>query len=383
MTQNINNNLNFLSWFSSTPSQQNQKQVPRPVLSYHNLNWKERTVANLNDLDICLDNHIPNWLLQTKIDELGAYIQDTFSCLTDFNTWLRDNGNSNWFMQLATALVKLPMRVAHNIINLVYTLVKETLYLGLHPLKGLNSLAKLIVSLAHALTQPETWSKIGAGMIGGGLAHSVMFANPLPLITVAIGAGLMIAGISFGALKAAIYAEEGHSFKAATENFGSQLLQIPESALTGFCVGLIVAGIKKAWGTSTIITNPSDVHSLQEAKSYADYFIQKNHLPPYSSVSYDSAGNFTIEWGNQFQNFIDKFPMDFASYEAMRTYLIAHPDFFAEYIPLDPNTPYGAWVQVPIDSAKVVFSTSSAPTIIGTWPDERLSQHINQIGLQS
>ena len=80
--------------------------------------------------------------IQKKIDGLGLYRADTteanpeeliataalakkvekkFSRLQRFDAWVRESAHSkeNWYMQLATYLVKLPLRSAMNVLNLL------------------------------------------------------------------------------------------------------------------------------------------------------------------------------------------------------------------------------------------------------------------------
>jgi len=205
--------------------------------------WHKRIISHLNRWDIQLDEKIPNFPIQQKIDTLGQYLQQKFSHLSSFNNWLNGNGHGKWYQQLATFLVKLPVRASRNIVQLMYNIVKEALYATVHPLKALNRLAKLIVHLIHALSQPETWSKIGSGIIGASLAQGLITHNPISILGFGIGAAMTVTGLSLGALKAAISADD--KWSAAKKNIQSQLVQLPESLLTGFGMGLLIGGIQR------------------------------------------------------------------------------------------------------------------------------------------
>ncbi|MBS0655324.1 MAG: hypothetical protein JSR46_06085, partial [Verrucomicrobia bacterium] len=146
---------------------------------------------------------------------------------------------------LATFLVKLPARAVRNIVKVLYDIVKTCIYAAVHPLKALNQLAKLLVNLAYELTKPETWTKIGAGMIGASCGQALITGSPLSAIGVGIGAAMVIGGLSVGALQAALEAEEGSRGEAALQNLDQQIQEIPETMLTGFLLGLLMGGIRR------------------------------------------------------------------------------------------------------------------------------------------
>ena len=208
-----------------------------------------RIIAKLNAADAYLDKKFPNMWIQRKIDGLGLYQTETaqvktdemiatnefaekvekkFSRLQRFDAWVRENADSkeNWYMQLATYLVKLPLRSAMNVLNLLYSVIETILYTAVHPIKSINRIMKMIVSLVNELGKPETWTKIGVGTIAMQLGQIAIFTNPISHMALAIGATLTIAGLSFGALKAAIL-NEGNELNAAKDNLFNQFKEIP------------------------------------------------------------------------------------------------------------------------------------------------------------
>jgi hypothetical protein len=337
---------------SDTKSAEKIVKLPLPEAvkpeAVKDLSWEKRAVSQLNEWDTALDGWMPNWVLQDKIDQLGTHIEDMFSSLPTFNSWLRNNGDGAWYIQLATYLVKLPLKAAHNIVNLLYNTIKGILYGATHPLKGLNAVAKQMVLLAHALTQPETWSKIGAGVIGAGLGQALIFGNPVSVIAMGLGAACAIAGVSFGALKAAIEAEEGKKFDAIVENVGGQFKQIPESLLTGFFMGLLIGGIKKMLTKpeptdsvmNTSKTSAKKVQSssgkqslsLEGARAQAVEFTQQHNLPPPGHVSVLSTGtefgppgtivvDYTQNTDFFMKSYFENFPKSSVNLEDFKMYL--------------------------------------------------------------
>lgn len=235
----------------------NQNQPTAP------LKWNEKAIRHLDGWEAYLDAKLPNFPIQNKIDQLALYLETKFAPLSKFNEWLDSNGEGAWYKKLAIFLAKLPARAVRNIIRLVYNIIKSALYAVVHPAKAVVKLAKLLVQLAHALTLPETWSKMGAGALGASLGSSLVSGNPVPLIALGIGAAMLLGGLTAGAIKAAVEAEQGNRFKAAMQNLFDQGKQLPEAALTGFCMGLITGGIQRV---SKIASNEvSDFEKVRQA----------------------------------------------------------------------------------------------------------------------
>lgn len=288
--------------------------------------WHERAIAHLNDQELQLDERLPNYAFQNTLDQLGCDIENTFAPLKEFNNWLDTNGHGKWYKQLATFLVKLPPRAVRNIIRLLYNFVKGALFAIVHPLKGINHLAILLISLIHELTKEETWSKIGIGMMGAGLGQALITGNPLSIIGLGIGASLLVAGLSIGALKAAVHAEKGAKFEAVKKNLFFQLKQLPEVALTGFCMGLMIGTIQRVIYEHQMKTYL--VSNYEEARQYADSFVKEHKLPQYTEVELESSGKIIIKWqGNDL-------------YYMERT----HPEFFP-----DPEYPRSIYYRIGVN----------------------------------
>lgn len=267
---------------------------------------RDRAIEVLNGVDRSLNGWMPNWILQTKMDELGRYIENKFSCFGEINQWLRSNGQGAWYSQLATYLVKLPLCAAYNVIHLLYEIVKGILQTVVHPLESLTRLAKMIIALLYALTLPETYCKIGAAMIGAGLGQALILDVPVSMIAMIIGGSLLAAGLSFGALKEAIVAEQGKKSAAVLDFFGKQLKQVPESFLTGFYMGLLIGGIRKAMASQQgrqqqiKLQNNSSIHTQAEAEAYAAEFIKNHHFPSSDSVYLDpSSGDVILKFSSE------------------------------------------------------------------------------------
>lgn len=272
-------------------------------------NWHEKAIYQLNKIDAKLDEKLPNFAIQNKIDHLAHLIEQKFAPLKQFNDWLDSNGEGKWYKKLAIFLAKLPARAVRNILRLIYEIIKNIIYTIVHPLKSLNNIAKLLIHLVHELTKPETWSKIGVGMIGASLGQALITGNPVSVIGLGIGIALLGAGLTGGAIRDAIKAEKGQRVKAAKHNFVSQVKQLPEAALTGFCMGLIFGGIQRALQEQHIAN--FRVANLEEAKQFADKFIRENNYPQYSEVRVDPSGKVVLKWWGQELDYLTKTHKEF------------------------------------------------------------------------
>ena len=227
------------------------------------LRWNEKAINFLSKVDAKLEEEMPNFEIQNKIDRIGLLIEKKFAPLKEFNQWLDSNGQGKWYKKLAIFLAKLPARAVRNIIRLLYNIIKGIIYTAVHPLKSLNNIAKLIINLAHELIQPETWSKIGVGMVGASFGQALIAGNPISAFGFLIGSALLFSGLTCGAIKAAIKAEKGHRLQNVKNNLLFQAKQLPEAALTGFCMGLILGGIQKAVYDHQMKTLESQIMKMQ------------------------------------------------------------------------------------------------------------------------
>ena len=208
--------------------------------------WSDPIINSLNEIDDVIDEIFPNGDIQNKMDALGHQIKQEFSNLAKFDQWLEENGGKDWHEQLATYLVKLPMRSARNVVGMLYSVISTALYLSVHPMKGINHLAKEVIILMESLSKPEVWSKIGAGSIGAIAGHSFILGNPISLMGFGIGGALILAGVTVDSLTAAIEAEEGKELIGVKDKLKHYAAKLPENVLTGFFMGMLIGGIRRA-----------------------------------------------------------------------------------------------------------------------------------------
>lgn len=202
--------------------------------------WHKRGIQWIQSYEKTLDEKIPNFFFQKRLDDFGNYLQAEFAGLGLFNQWINRDGRGEWYKQLATFLIKLPMRAVRNIVSALYDAIRIALSSVTHPLKSALKLMKAIVNLAHEVTKPEVWAKWGTG----GMAA----AAPFSFLGVAIGGAMLISGFSLGALKTLFEAEEGKRYAAIKSYLATSLAHLSEAALTGFAAGQIMSGIQMMQG---------------------------------------------------------------------------------------------------------------------------------------
>lgn len=252
--------------------------------------WNVRAIHFLDGIEKKIDTILPNFFFQQKIDDLAGFIKSKFSKLTTFNHWISSNGNGAWYKQLAVSLCKLPLRVARNFVLLLFNIVKIALQTVVHPAKAVVKLAKLIVNLVHEITLPETWSKMGAGIVGAGVGQGIITGNPISVIAMGIGGAMIIAGLTFGALKGAILAERGHRLEGVGHELFKQALQLPESFLVGMCLGMLMGAVQvKIENYGKSIYNETIIERV-------NLRLRHFHLPPSSDIIVDPNGAVIIKW---------------------------------------------------------------------------------------
>ena len=156
---------------------------------------------------------------------------------------------------------------------------------AVHPLGSVSQLARLVVRLLVALTQPETWSKIGAGCLGASFGQTLVTGNPLSLLGIGIGTACLLGGVSIGALRAALLADEGNRAPAAWENCKEQLTELPETALTGFFTGMLIGNVQAAIQHRRIGELQHEMKGwildpYKNIKHHPDEFIRPPIFPP-------------------------------------------------------------------------------------------------------
>lgn len=273
---------------SNKPSQKTTKQIPMPVVipAKSHAGWHDRAITYLNTIDKQLDK-VPNLPIQNKLDAIGHAIEKKFQPLSKFNDWINASTKGNWYKQLAMFLVKLPIRAVRNIISMLYNIIKEALFLAVHPLKGLNHLVKLLVNLVHELSKPAVWSKIGAGIIGASAGQALVTGNPLSVIGLGIGGALLIGGLSYRAVEAAANAGRGKRLSAAAKVLSADIKGLPEPAMTGFVMGLLMGAIQKNYQKSSVLK----VNNNDSARLWGNEYIRTHNLPAADEIWYSARTN--------------------------------------------------------------------------------------------
>jgi len=269
---------------------------------------KDRIITLLSNAEARLDKFVPNSKFQTNFDTLCQHIQAESKGTKKFNEWLKDNGHGAWYTQLATFLAKLPIKAATNILRLICSAIKLAIgipaYVLIHPLKTPLKLVKILVELVHALLQPETWIKIGGGLIGSSLGAAAISGGPLGVITFGIGAAMIIGGLSVGTLKTILMAEKGLKWTETKAFLHKQIKQIPEDIFTGFCMVMLLEGIQQVirgfQKLAREIKYANDKSASKKVYSNVEVekFYQSTHFPHHDRIKYNNT-DVSISWHNE------------------------------------------------------------------------------------
>lgn len=218
-----------------------------------------------------------------KCSDFTSKLTTLFSPLTHLNDWLNQdelNLIDEAWKAYAVFLVKLPLRAVRNIVQLLTLTVHALLYTMIHPAKAGIKLAIVLIQLIKALTQPETWTKMGAGMLGATLGQAAI-GNSLAPIGLIVGATLLGVGLCGGVVQTLVKQRQNSLAADLKAMLSQHLKQLPEAFLTGFLMGLIFGAITKARNTI-------------EQQHYKDHLdtIEKNKLA-YAQQNSPAGGHTT------------------------------------------------------------------------------------------
>lgn len=276
---------------------QNGLQVGNGAVSTHRKSFKDYLIKVIDNSEAFVDRTVPNivtfafflFISQDTVSEIGK----GFDLLKDFigkiDNLIDDKVQGGWLRQLTYSVGKLPFKIARNVIRLAIQIMHTLAYTAIHPLNALAKLARLLVNLVDELSKFENWSLIGAGMIGSSFGHTLVSGDLLSVISLGIGTGLMISGLTLGSIQSAIYAED--RMRAVASSLQEQLEAIPMAILTGFVMGALMGGIQR-----TIGQTPFFLNNYAEAKVFVDDFLKKHGLPNPYGYSINQKGVIFITW---------------------------------------------------------------------------------------
>ena len=224
----------------------------------------ERIIQTAEEMGALLDASAKDvdWVFQTKMDAGAAWIQTKMNELRakirnssigqKFEAWFCKPGvvSPKWYVALGRYLSRLPFHIAKNILLALCSTVVLILYTIVHPMKSLTALYKNIGVLMGALQKAETWTSIGAGIMGMAVGQMLIPANPLSIIGLILG-GLCMAGgmgttliCTIARLRAEHQEKPGPwNWKAVAAEIGRSMKPhikaIPEAFLTGLILGVI------------------------------------------------------------------------------------------------------------------------------------------------
>ena len=257
--------------------------------------WRERGVGFFANWEKKLDEKIPDFKLQKILDEFGKELENVI-IPKNFNKWLDQPFKGKWYKQLWPYLLKLPFKAVRNILRIIYNVFKGISYGFVHPLKAFTKFGAFLVNFTYALTQPDTYSKIGTGMIGAALGHALVTGNPFSITGIAIGGGILVFGLAFGGIKSLVTAEKGKKLEDLKEQLWKQVKAIPESLLTGFLVGVLIGGIQRAIQEIKASTRTTKYGiERPEIDDHIHEYLEKNDFPDPTYTQYNpDTGEYVL-----------------------------------------------------------------------------------------
>lgn len=282
--------------FDSLPAPQAVHAIEQQIRGKR---WNDRAIDKLKEWDEKLEKAMPNNTVQQVLDDFGKEIDKLLARPRKLSAWIDSNGYGAWYKQFVNFACKLPLRAVRNLVRLVYNIVKATVYTFVHPIKAVNNAAKFLIQFLDALTKPITYTKMGAGVLGASLGH-VAISGGFGLhayIGLGLGGGLLICGLTAGAILSFAQAEKGRGLHDAAAELWKHAKTVPEFMLTGFLLGVILGGISKCFYKHKTVHKTETVTDTQTAKNYVDkQFLPKYNLPQPTTVGVDPSGKISVEW---------------------------------------------------------------------------------------
>ncbi len=258
--------------------------------------WHKETIEILNKKGLELDEAGPSNKLQELLDTFYTTRIEPIlkhKNALKFNAWLDSNGEVEWYKKLGAALAKTPLLAARAILNQVFSVLKALIFPLVHPKKALVEAGFLFVNFLHSLSKPETYSKVGAGVLGTAIGFSLVVVQPPVFTTVAIGLALMGVSMAFEAVRSYANADAGQESKDVRNIlFKKHVKQIPAAFATGLLSGLAAGAFQKILFAVLPRLNPqSDV--------YLKHWLSENQMSSPVWYEYDNNMNsFIVGWGN-------------------------------------------------------------------------------------
>lgn len=252
--------------------------------------WYSRAKVTVKEFDDRLERALPNFFWQTRLDNFGRMIDDKLDGLRRINRLIdlpssASDGPVKFFL---LTIIRLPLKIARNLIVMVFDLLETIVKFAVHPAKQTLKLAEFFIDLLKAFTNPYTLTQLGLGILGSSMGQSIVSGNPISLIGVAVGS--LLAAVGAGWL---LFSSRDHLSGIVQSE---EMMKTLEAFLTGFVIGMIAGGIQNAIKNASM--KNFKVTSLDEAKAYADSFIQKHNLPNYTSLTLEN-GKVIISWAGQ------------------------------------------------------------------------------------
>lgn len=239
----------------------------------------ESLYQKVESLGEIIDNYNPLRPLQLKVDKfvlenITPYLPknkkdlenaplESLNICDKINKFLdEEHTNETKLVQAVFFTTLLIPKVLRNIVGLVYNTLKLICEFCVHPLDTIASCILFLSRAILALKDPKLFSSAGAGVIGLAIGQGII--TPQSIIAYIVGASLIGVGFLYGAIKAAVNAEEGGRWEAVIKELEDQIKDLPESFLTGLLMGVTLGAIEIA----SIL--PKDGHSADFVKAADD-----------------------------------------------------------------------------------------------------------------
>ncbi len=246
--------------------------------------WAININTKISDLNIELDRKYPENRAQALLHKFyNLYLDPLLNHQLGqkLNEVLDSKCEGDWYKKLGSYLVKLPLKSIRNILNLVYNVIKASVFGLVHPLKAMTEVPAFIVSLIVAMQNPEFYISAGAGIIGSVTSQCVFTGLFLPgAISLAVGALLLGVGLSWDALKTLDDSLEDASL-------GKVLWKDLDLIFQSFTTGVITGSLVSLTRATRVATHDEayaqfykylDQHHYRSCFNWSDYYPDSHRI---------------------------------------------------------------------------------------------------------
>lgn len=165
----------------------------------------------------------------------------------EFRSWVNEREGTQLKDHLEVFLVKIPLKSALNLLDMMKAVVLMAGEIASDPAKGSEKLFNLLQEFLMELITPETWPSLSMGLIGAHFAEVAILGAPLSIYALIVVAAIGIAGIGLDLLITDFEAKTESLAQVISEKLKGYAYRLPEAFFTGFFFSSLFGAFRRAY----------------------------------------------------------------------------------------------------------------------------------------